>query len=548
LGAGNTLTLSNTGNVINGTTITLHANGNIVQGNTGGSIAGINLGLISDTGSIGSFTGSIALRGIGNLAARAPGDIYLNSVALAVNGATPITQITIGSVANLGPNGGTINGISSGGGNVGLAFGLFDVLGFDTIKANNLFISGNTIQLDNILVSSLAARTGGGDIDITSTGSFQINNSSVTTNPGITSTGAVYLTSGGAITQGSGTAGGITAGSLSVFGVTGVTLDNALNAVTGNIQLGSLGDALLVNALASHLNIGLAGGTFTLVSGGDLELVAGPSIATLASGESLTINNTNVLSALSLAQIGGIVISFRVDGDGIVLSTPGKFINNFGATALLAPGSRFLVYSADPANDVFGGLKTTGAGIFNASYPAAITAAGSRYIFSVASSTNTDFMTASTGTAGDTGNTGNTGTAGLTVNSNTAAAPALVGFVSAGQPPPRQPPPPPPPTRADALQISGALPPPPPPPPPRPNSPLADLFGPDSANSEPPSSSDQATSYVVGSLDGGSPPVVGGSGGGTVIPRYLTTRPNPPTGTLADATLLPAFGNTSLWQ
>jgi hypothetical protein len=43
-------------------------------------------------------------------------------------------------------------------------------------------------------------------------------------------------------------------------------------------------------------------------------------------------------------------------------------------------------------------------------------------------------------------------------------------------------------------------------------------------------------------------PVVGGSGGGTVIPRYLTTRPNPPTGTLADATLLPAFGNTSLWQ
>jgi filamentous hemagglutinin family protein len=552
LGAGHTLTLNNTGNVINSNFVTLHSNGSIIESSSNGAIAGLTVGLISDAGSIGAFTRSIILRGTNNLAARAPGDIYLAGVATAVNGVIPITQLGIGSAFNLGPSGDFLTGITAGG-NVGLAFGVFDVFGYDTIKANNLFVSGNSIVLNDIVVNTLSARSTAGDIDISSAVSFQINNL-VNTNSGISTTGLVNLNSdGGTITQVSGVAGSISAGGLSVFSSAGVTLDNSANAITGLIELGSLGDALLVNSLASHLHLGVVAGTFTLQSGGDLELVAGPSIATLINTQEIELDNVDQLTASTLSQIGGIVVSLRTGGTGIVLSTPGKFTNNFGATALVLPGgARFLIYSADPATDVFGGVKTTGGGIFNISYPTAITATGDRYIFSVASSTNTDFMipvTVVTPTA-DTTNTNtntNTGTAGLTATTNTAAAPALVGFVAALQPAPVQPPPPPP-ARADVLQIIGAPPPPPPPPPPRPNSPLADLSGPDSANSEPPSASDQATSYVVGSLDGGPPPEVGGSGGGTVIPRYLTTRPNPPTGTLADATQLPAFGNTSLWQ
>ena len=63
------------------------------------------------------------------------------------------------------------------------------------------------------------------------------------------------------------------------------------------------------------------------------------------------MNNVTVLSALTLSGINGTVPPFSTGGDGIVLSTPGKFINNAGATALFLPGgARFLIYSADPAN------------------------------------------------------------------------------------------------------------------------------------------------------------------------------------------------------
>jgi filamentous hemagglutinin family protein len=531
LGAGHTLTLSNTGVVVNAQNVTLHAAGDILSANIGGSISAINLGLISDNGSIGSLTAPVTLRAAGTLAARAAGDIYLGSVSSPVtSGAINSTSISIGSVSNFGPGGGTITGIKAGG-TAGLFLGVFDVNGSAPVIANTLAISGNSIQLDNVAVSTLTARSQAGVIDISSDGGFQINNPFANGFAGIQTTGDVFLSSNnGTITQASGSAGAIIAGSLSAFAYTGNILTNTGNAITGRIEFGSLGDATLYNSLSTHLSVGVAGGPFTVLSGGDLELMAGTTIAEkLAASD---IDNVNVISALNQTQLGGILLSLKTGGDGVVLSTPGKFVNNFGATAVLVPASRFLIYSADPATDVFNGLKTPSGGIFGASYPTAVTVSGSRYIFSIASSANMDFVGGGTGFSQD---------------SSTAAAPALVGFINGVQPPPRNPPPPPPPSRADFLQIQGLPPPPPPPPPPR-NSPLGDLAGPDGSNAEPPSSSDQATSYVASSLEGGPPPVVSGSGGGTIIPRYLTAQPNVPSGTLQDPSLLPAFGNLSLWQ
>ena len=538
IGAGHSLTLSApNGTAVNGNGVTLHAAGDILAGTGSAVIAGINLGLISDTGSIGGFSstgaGQIPLRGVSTLAARAARDIYLISSATLVNNAVVITPINIGTVSNQGPGGGSVSGISAGG-IARLGFGSFDVRGSDLIKADTLFVSGNSIELANIAVNTLSAFSQAGTIDITSNGSFNINNTvSLANGPGISTTGAVFLTSNnGSITQSSGTSGSIVAGSLSALGYASNILTNTANAITGYIEFGSLGDASLYNSLTSHLRIGIAGGTFTLVSGGDLELMAGLTIAQQLSNSD--IDDPTVISALNSVQLGGMVLSLKNGGDGVVLATSGKFINNFGATAILVPGSRFLIYSADPAANTFGGLKTPNAAVFGASYPTAITAAGSRYIFSVASSTNTDFLAPAANP-------------GLVQGGNTAAAPALVGFISGLTPPPRNPLPPLV-TLADALLIAG-LPPllPPPPPPPPHNSPLGDLAGADGGNAEPPSSSDQATSYIASSLEGGLPLVVNGSSG-TIIPHFLTARPDVPFGTLQDPSLLPAFGNLSLWQ
>ena len=73
------------------------------------------------------------------------------------------------------------------------------------------------------------------------------------------------------------------------------------------------------------------------------------------------------------------------------------------------------------------------------------------------------------------------------------------------------------------------------------------MSGPDGGGGEQPSSSDQTTSFIASSLEGGLPPVVSASSG-PIIPHYLTAQPNLPTGTLQDPTLLPGFGNLSLWQ
>ena len=520
----------------------LHAGGSIIGGG-GFSIAALNLALVADNGTIGTATAPLTIATNLLAAKTANKDINL-SVASFNNSQLNIDGVAVQGIAGTQIPGGTssfavpsisFNGISAGTGNVQLAgaSGL-DISGPGTITANNLSISGKSVQLDNALVTSLSAKANGGTIDISSDTGFQLNN--LGGGPAISTTGNVFLNSNnGSLSQASGASGAIVAGTLSAYGNASNILTNAGNAITGRIEFGSLGDASLYNSLSTHLSIGLAGGTFTVQSAGDLELLAGPSIATQLAAENTNIDNPTVLSALTLAQLGGIIISLKTGGDGIVLAAGGNFINSYGATPLLMPGgSRFLIYSKDPGLDTFGGLKTPSAGIFGASYPTAVTVSGNRYIFSVASSTNTDFVGGGTG---------------LSQDSSTAAAPALVGFINGLTPPPRNPPPPPPPSRADAQQVAGLLPPPPPPPPPPPGgSPLAAMAGPDGGNAEPPSSSDQATSYVASSLEGGLPLVVNGSSGGTLIPRYLTAQPNVPSGTLQDPSLLPAFGNLSLWQ
>ena len=298
LGAGNSLTV---GNIINGNTVTLHSGGSVLQGN--GVTSGSDVGVISDTGSIGAAARPLVLSNTFNFAARAAVDVYLGSSAAVVNGAPNIGSLTIGSVPNLGPGGGTLSGIQAGG-NAVLALGLFDVFGSDPVTANNLFISAHSIELDNVSVTSLSAWSqAGGDIDISTNGGFLINNLSGNGQPGISTTGTVNLNGDtGSFTQAAGAAGAISAGSLSVFSTAGVKLDNPANAITGPVLIGSLGNATLVNSIATQLAIGLVGGTLTIQSGGDLQLVTKGSVhrQRLATGQFRTITIIRSVSAFGL--------------------------------------------------------------------------------------------------------------------------------------------------------------------------------------------------------------------------------------------------------
>ena len=549
IGAG----VNQNGTSISGNSVTLRGMGGILQSGTG-AVAGSNITLISGFGTIGTATAPILVQADGAISAIAVNkDIDLaftlpqgatsatmglglpliSTTSAAID---PITGLVTTVVSSSSP------GFSAGTGNINISAPSVFVDGFTTITAASLNISSSAgVELDDVEVGSLsAAASAGGPIDISSVNGFQLNNSRG--GPAISTTGDVSLdVSSGSITQATGASGAIIAGTLSSFAVDGNNFNNAANAISGDVEIGSLANTTLVNSLTTNLVVALASGTLTVQSAGDL-VIAGPTIAALsANGTStgtnfkdagsdtndgsgnggININGTTAVSAATLSQLNGNLVSLASSGDGIVLAAGGSFINNAGPTALLLPnGARFLVYANQFSTSVLGGLTTVGDGIFNTSYPTPITASGSRFIF--AGSGSLIFTPAFTPSD--------------VLHGNTTTAPVLVGFVTATQPPPRNPPPllpPPPPPLSDLLTVGPLASPPPV------QSPLADN------NAEQPTSSDQTTSEVANSLDGGGSS--GARGGRVVIPGMLANTP-PPAPPPADVSALSSFGNSSLWQ
>jgi hypothetical protein len=252
-------------------------------------------------------------------------------------------------------------GIDAGTGNVYLDAGTSAVSGgpaanAGNITANNLYISAGAIFLADADVSSFSAAASNGTLDITTPGAVSISNfyggSGFSDSSGLSAS----LTAGGGITQSVGTAGKITvAGDLAIDPAgpsTDIVLTNAANAVTGTLTLNGSSNISFTNSVSTTLGTSAAGGTLTVVSGGDL-----------------TINSGATLSAVS-------------GGDAIVLSAANSFINYAGANALsISGGGRFLIYSANPANDTFGNLDSANTAIWNTAYPTTVTASGNRYVF-----------------------------------------------------------------------------------------------------------------------------------------------------------------------
>ncbi len=252
-----------------------------------------------------------------------------------------------------------------------------------TVLAPIVWSSNNGLSLiaeNGIFVSAPITSAGGGQLALNAGSLLSIQSTLSTSTGGITLTGpttdldADVTTSGGAITfnnpvqlQSNVT---LTAGSGSI--AFGSTVDSAIRSC---LPTGACG----LTASAAALSFGGAlGGTRALgaVSLTSASSMALPSIA----ATTLLAEATGAASDLTLAP--GATLAASGFGTPVTLGAGRGFINQSGPGAIgLTPGARWLIYSANPANDAFGGLNSGNTAVWNTPLGGAVAATGNRYVF-----------------------------------------------------------------------------------------------------------------------------------------------------------------------
>lgn len=164
----------------------------------------------------------------------------------------------------------------------------------------------------------------------------------------------------------------------------------------GNLTFGnSTVNQLLLFGSSANYNLSDSGGSINTVAAlsgtlsytqpGSLSVgtVAGLQGVAGSVNASVTLATTNPGTNLTLNQ----PVSA---GGSVTLSSGGNFLNNAGSSAIDAgsgaSGGRWLVYSADPATDLFGGLRSGNTPLWNKTYtsygPGSVVETGNRYLFS----------------------------------------------------------------------------------------------------------------------------------------------------------------------
>jgi len=147
------------------------------------------------------------------------------------------------------------------------------------------------------------------------------------------------------------------------------------NGIIRNNQVVLRADATLTNSLSlggttvSVRNVNVSNGGIDLRAANALTL----STALTASGDIFAQTSSGNLTIASTGML---------TGADIVLSTPGTFVNQHGSNALATTG-RWLIYSATPANNTYGGLNSNNTAYWNSTLAtrAPATMSGDRYIF-----------------------------------------------------------------------------------------------------------------------------------------------------------------------
>ncbi len=283
--------------------------------------------------------------------------IYSSQGSANVTGAVTISTATAGAVtfgayagSSLTFSGSIIGGTSAI--KIGYASGAFPTNTSVGAGAGTVVFSGSAV------VNGYSGSTtilNGSTLDI------KLNSATTSTvDPAFTSTYLVGTGGGSVVIQ------PFTSGGSISLGNVGSTLNLPLTLFTGTSGTGRKfadGFANITIGSSSTGNIGVTGAaTFS------------DSVA-LVSGSNITINSG---ASISTSQASGL----------LVVAALGNFINNAGSSALVTTDSgssdRWIVYSATPASNVFGGLASGNKAYWGSTYasaPPAVIGAGNRYVF-----------------------------------------------------------------------------------------------------------------------------------------------------------------------
>ena len=170
-----------------------------------------------------------------------------------------------------------------------------------------------------------------------------------------------------------------------------VAIDSGAAATTFGSTIDSTGDTF-----SSDYNLIVAGGSLSF--GGPIGSIFSMGAVSLTSAASMTLPSITSTSTFarttaagaSLTLAPGTVLTASGVGTAVTLAAAGAFINNAGAGAIALTGGpvynppnytfpNWLVYSANPAGDTFGGLNSNNQAIFNTPFPAAAPPTGGDY-------------------------------------------------------------------------------------------------------------------------------------------------------------------------
>ncbi len=165
------------------------------------------------------------------------------------------------------------------------------------------------------------------------------------------------------------------------YSVSGVNLIFGNGTVNQLLLLGSNTNYQLTDGGGSIAALAALSGSLSYTQPGNLSVgtVAGLAGLTGTATANITLATTNPGASLTLNQ----PVSA---GASIVLAAAGNFINNAGSAAINAGAGRWLVYSANPATDTFGGLLSDNTPLWSETYagygPGSVIQTGNRYLFS----------------------------------------------------------------------------------------------------------------------------------------------------------------------
>jgi len=413
------ITATGTGNV----TLTTGAGGNreATSGTDpgfGGSIrvdqavaAGGSVGLYAGMSGAGGFGGFAGVTGNAGGSIVVNADITAGANATLAAGGAPDCINPISCRAGSG-GGITLNALLQTGGSASLAAGSGGMAPLDEVNLEDNLAwggAGGSVvvtalgRLNAGTSGTLAAGAGGSNLTLAE---VQAGPGGSITSHGALSAGTDLLLRAG---DGGSTVGSNspvyaqgTGGSVTTHAVVQAGNNLTLRAGHGGTSRGSVSNvAAAAGSVTAHASL-IAGANALLVAGngGTLTGVAGNGAngGSVALNGGLTAGGTATLTGGSggagvVAGAGGNVVlasSVSAAATGDALRISGKnFINTAGANALQAANGRWIVWSASPTSNSFGGIQSGNAALWNTAYNPAnpsVASPGNRFVFSDANS------------------------------------------------------------------------------------------------------------------------------------------------------------------